>query len=217
MKKVLLTLGLIIVFCISITTTGISKPSKGKGILDLMPDESESLLQQNIDVIVNKDGKIVGSVVTVNLYDEITSPGAYVSLINGLNKATKDDTYIFNICSPGGSFYACLAIVSALQTTKAKTIANLQVGYSAAGIIAFNCKEINVKKYASLMIHTIQTGQQGNLADLQTSLKHSEQLINEMLFDSYKKFLTSEEMKQVQAGQNLWIGEKEIKRRLNQK
>jgi ATP-dependent protease ClpP protease subunit len=213
MKKALLTLGLIFVFCISITATGFSKPSKGNDILDLIP-EPEPLLQQNIDVVLDKNGKIVGSVVTIDLYDEITSPGAYVSLINGLNKATKYDTYIFNICSPGGHFYTCLAIVSALQTTKAKTVANLQVGYSAAGIIAFNCKEIVVKKYASLMIHTLQLGRQGNLADLQTSLAHDEVLINEMLFDAFKNFLTPDEMKQVKAGQNLWFGERDIKRRI---
>lgn len=149
-----------------------------------------------------------------NIDEDILSPNAYRGFFDILDKATDKDTIILNINSPGGYVCTTVQFFDKLLNTKAYTIANVYMAYSAASCICFCCSEINVKKFGSIMIHSMSSGTYGKISDIQDYAEFTAKQDVHMNAEIYAGFLTKEEMKAINKGKELWLNKEECDRRL---
>jgi ATP-dependent protease ClpP protease subunit len=155
-----------------------------------------------------------GKVYTICLFGKIVAPEQYINILEMLGNVTEKDIVIFKINSPGGRLDTMVQIINAIKDSKARTIAEVYTAYSAAGFITMACKQIVVKQHATMMIHSFQTGTSGDITQMKNEIDFFKKMNDQMLTDTFKGFLTSQELEMVKNGKEIWLYEDEIKERL---
>lgn len=150
----------------------------------------------------------------INLDDEIKLPSEYRKAFFIFNKATKNDTIKLIINSYGGATNTAVQFFNLLIDTPAHTIADIYTACSAGSIIALGCNEINIRKFATMMIHQSSWGINGKAEEIKSQSDFFTTLNKKILEDIYFSFLSQKEIKEILKGKDFWFFETEIKKRL---
>jgi len=150
--------------------------------------------------------------------EEIGEPKKYRDLISSLYAAGPHDVFNIMINSVGGYLSSTSAIIEAIKSTEATVVAVLTGEcHSAASIIALHCHNIVVTDSATMMIHTVQLGYGGNTHSVQRHADFSTKTANKLLDSTYIGFLSDKELADIKTGVEIWLDNKEIKKRLGNK
>lgn len=158
--------------------------------------------------------KIIKYEYIINIDNDIGDISQYRKICKILRKAKKNDKVIFILNSFGGYVHTIVQLYNHIIDTKAKTEAILYTAYSATAMIALACDKIIVKKFASMMVHSISGGASGKTGEIISQVTFTEKLDKELNEKIYKTFLTDKEMKEVIKGKDFWFSEIELKKRL---
>ena len=146
-----------------------------------------------------------------NLDEDIKEPSYYRNLIEVLNNATEQDLVVLNINSGGGHLDSAISIIDALRNTRANTLAWISgSAYSAAGIIALSCQNLEVGEFATLMCHNSQYGLGGYTTDIKDRAVFEHKMISKIMHSVYKHFLSVDEVEAVLANKTIWMDADEI-------
>ena len=146
-----------------------------------------------------------------NLDEDIKEPSYYRSLIEVLNNATEQDLVVLNINSGGGQLDSAISIIDALRNTRANTLAWISgSAYSAAGIIALSCQNLEVGEFATLMCHNSQYGLGGYTTDIKDRAVFEHKMISKIMHSVYKHFLSVDEVEAVLSNKTIWMDADEI-------
>ena len=172
------------------------------GVLDfLQPSEQ---LEYSLSSIVHNKYEF-------NLDEDIKEPSYYRNLIKVLNNATEQDSVVLNINSGGGYLDSAISIIDALRNTRANTLAWISgSAYSAAGIIALSCQNLEVGEFATFMAHNSQYGLGGYTTDIKDRAVFEHKMISKIMHSVYKHFLTLDEVEAVLANKTIWMDADEI-------
>ena len=146
-----------------------------------------------------------------NLDEDIKEPSYYRSLIEVLNNATEQDLVVLNINSGGGQLDSAISIIDALRNTRANTLAWISgSAYSAAGLIALSCQNVEVGEFATLMCHNSQYGLGGYTTDIKDRAVFEHKMISKIMHSVYKHFLSVDEVEAVLSNKTIWMDADEI-------
>lgn len=150
-----------------------------------------------------------------NIDEEIKEPSYYRNLIEVLNNATEQDLVVLNINSGGGMLDSAISIIDALRNTRASTLAWISgSAYSAAGLIALSCQNVEVGEFATLMAHNSQYGLGGYTTDIKDRAVFEHKMTSKIMQSVYRHFLTSDEIESVLMNKTIWMDADEIIERL---
>ena len=146
-----------------------------------------------------------------NLDEDIKEPSYYRNLIEVLNNATEQDLVMLNINSGGGMLDSAISIIDALRNTRANTLAWISgSAYSAAGLIALSCQNVEVGEFATLMCHNSQYGLGGYTTDIKDRAVFEHKMISKIMHSVYKHFLSVDEVEAVLSNKTIWMDADEI-------
>ena len=146
-----------------------------------------------------------------NLDEDIKEPSYYRNLIEVLNNATEQDLVVLNINSGGGHLDSAISIIDALRNTRANTLAWISgSAYSAAGIVALSCQNLEVGEFATLMCHNSQYGLGGYTTDIKDRAVFEHKMISKIMHSVYKHFLSVDEVEAVLSNKTIWMDADEI-------
>lgn len=146
-----------------------------------------------------------------NLDEDIKEPSYYRNLIEVLNNATEQDLVVLNINSGGGHLDSAISIIDALRNTRANTLAWISgSAYSAAGIIALSCQNLEVGEFATFMCHNSQYGLGGYTTDIKDRAVFEHKMISKIMHSVYKHFLSVDEVEAVLSNKTIWMDADEI-------
>lgn len=146
--------------------------------------------------------------------EEIIQPSYYRPLINILNNATEQDLIVLNINSGGGMLDSAISIIEALRNTRATTLAWISGScYSAAGLIALSCQNLEVGEFATLMCHNSAYGLGGYTTDIKDRAIFEHKMTSKIMHSVYKHFLSLDEIESVLANKTIWMDADEIAER----
>ena len=146
-----------------------------------------------------------------NLDEDIKEPSYYRNLIEVLNNATEQDLVVLNINSGGGHLDSAISIIDALRNTRANTLAWISgSAYSAAGIIALSCSNLEVGEFATLMCHNSQYGLGGYTTDIKDRAVFEHKMISKIMHSVYKHFLSVDEVEAILSNKTIWMDADEI-------
>lgn len=150
----------------------------------------------------------------INFDSEISDPFAYRKIYDCLRKVKEEDEVHVVLNSGGGDLTTFVQLYNLLQECKGKTIAEIYTAYSCASFIALACDEIQVKEFASMMIHSMSYTNEGKLEEVTASndfmRKWNSELTNKLL----KGFMSAQEIHEVNNGKDFWFLNDEINKRL---
>lgn len=185
-----------------------------------------------------KDNKVVctnhllaSNVCHIYLSSELKEQENFVDVINKLDTATRRDTIIIHLAGVGGQVDTTVAIINAMQRSKATVITSVD-GSVASGhaYIALASKHITVAKDGVFMMHHTSALHQENMCNkyegqqdrgqdmkakclhyIESSVKSTEEVLNRYV----KKFLTEEEFARVLAGDDVYLSLEELQKRVD--
>lgn len=155
---------------------------------------------------------------TVPVDESFMEASYYRGVVNMLAQANEQDIVIFRINSPGGQFSGLLSLLDAIETTQAMTIADITgQAASAASILALNCDQCVVGKYAEMLAHEVSYGVGGKGSDNLSHVQHIKKISDKLIWDTYEGFLEDHEIESVLNGKELFLDSDEIIERLNKR
>ena len=155
---------------------------------------------------------------TVPIDESFMEASYYRGIVNMLAQANEQDIVIFRINSPGGQFSGLLSLLDAIETTQAMTIADITgQAASAASILALNCDQCVVGKYAEMLAHEVSYGVGGKGSDNLSHVQHIKKISDKLIWDTYEGFLEDHEIESVLNGKELFLDSEEIIERLNKR
>ena len=165
------------------------------------PDKKSTIISPGIGetgtVIVTlapNGSKIYTSIIT----GEVIFPGKYIQLLAALYSANKGDQVIIKIASPGGMVETGVAILTAIENTRAEvTTVAMGLVASIASIIWLAGHKRILMPASTLMIHGPSGLQAGKVSDIKEECEQIEQYFTDMVTKLTKGVLTEEQLKRV--------------------
>lgn len=178
--------------------------------------EAEEKIPNTISIYV-KEGKRSN---TYNIYLSCTISTSNISEIlqfmNVLRSTTKNDNIKIYINCTGGDIVLAGQMLNAMEDCKGQitTIADGEV-ISAGTLIFLAGHKKEVKNNSSLMFHDFKLSLEGSLRTTVSHLTFNEKYLKDFFIRCTNKFLTSEELKKVFDGEEVWFTAQETRERLN--
>ena len=152
----------------------------------------------------------------IYLDEEIKDPTYYRHAFQVLRSSQRGDLVRIYISSHGGNLNSALIFKNCIEACEADVIAIIEAeAYSAASLIALSCPGIEVKPYATMMLHSASFGSGGSVQNVRDHVeftgRHAESLMEEV----YADFISPLEMEDLKKGRELWFDYKQIGERLD--
>lgn len=154
---------------------------------------------------------------TVNVSQVFGDAYTFDEVIHILSISSPDDHIVFNINSDGGSLYSLIALRNAIRSTQANIHMNLLGMAASAGGALFleAAHSYQVHDDSCLMIHNMICGTGYDDAHkIVTRAEHNKKVNERFIKETYKDFLTEEEINQVIQGKEIYLEDFEIRKRL---
>lgn len=177
-------------------------------------------LQELIPANINKvevHSRTVNSYFTTLGEEGIGGPEDHYEQLETLKHANDGELFVTTFSSnPGGSYSGILAWKNALEGTMAHTVAILEGDLaSASTIVPLYFDEIHVTPHTTFMIHSANLGiGRGTASNVERNAAFQAKQMERFLRDAYRFFLTEEEIQKVLDGVELYLDDKDIKKRL---
>lgn len=178
------------------------------------------MAEENIFPMINDQCPVGHSTQVINSFDivldeNIREPAYYRDAFQVLRQAQAGDRVNFFINNSGGRLDTAVCFVNLMKETQAEVYAYLEGDtHSAASIIALNAHMIQVKPYASMMIHHASFGSGGTVQNVMDHVNFTSKQTERLIRDTYKFFLTDTELDEVIRNREIWLTDEEIGERL---
>ena len=157
---------------------------------------------------------------SVNVSQVFGSPNSFDEVIHLLTVATPEDIVNFNINSNGGDFYSLVALRNAIRQTEAQVYMNLLGMAASAGSALFleNADGYKIHEDSCMMIHSMQCGTGYTDANtIATRAEHNKKINERFVRNTYKDFLTEDEIEGVLNSKEIYLEDFEIRERLEKR
>ena len=157
---------------------------------------------------------------SVNVSQVFGSPHTFDEVIHLLSVATPEDIINFNINSNGGDFYSLVALRNAIRQTEAQVYMNLLGMCASAGSALFleNADGYKIHEDSCMMIHSMQCGTGYTDANtIATRAEHNKKINERFVRNTYKDFLTEDEIEGVLNSKEIYLEDFEIRERLEKR
>lgn len=160
-----------------------------------------------------------GYTLTIPLDETIFDPYYYREVVEEIASLGETDVVKFVFNSKGGDMEGAAALLAAMQRTPALLYADIRGNCdSAASMIALNCQAFDVSPYANMLVHFITYGAGGAANHVRKEVEHTQRFYEELFRDTYRFFLTEEEMnKCIEDNDQLWLSAEDVVKRLQHK
>lgn len=152
----------------------------------------------------------------VYLLNEIAEPENYLEVIDTLSSAGQNDVVEIFLNNNGGLVTTGLQIIHAMQASPATVITIVDgAACSMAALIAVAGDDLFINEHGYLMFHNYSGGTYGKGNEVIAHVEHSKKWFDGILNDYCFPFLSRDEIKEMIAGKDFWIGHDDSRKRWN--
>lgn len=154
----------------------------------------------------------------IRLDEEIKDVNYYADIIERMSNLTEQDEVHLVINSVGGTADGAMAIISAIENTDAVVVGIVEGKcHSAASIILMHCDGAAIGKYAHSLCHVWSNFDGGKAPDFDSSYNFNRKFLRDFIEDSYKYFMTDEEIQQMLDGKDWWFDADSLAERIQRR
>ncbi len=146
---------------------------------------------------------------------EIVEAERYTEMIQAIRSAAPQDLVHIHLNSPGGHLDTGIQIINAMRNTEALVVTHLEgEACSMAALIFLAGQEMIVYDHCMLMFHNYSGVVGGKGHEQQAALTAAQGLYGRLVDDICHPFLTKGELKKIKDGQDLWMQQPVVVKRL---
>jgi len=152
----------------------------------------------------------------VRIHNIINSPSEYSNLFQLFETASEGDEILIDINSPGGVLDTAILISRAIRGCEATVKTRIgPTTASAATVIALACDGFEIDEQSTMQVHTASFSPgYAKTPDILASTLHNVKQIEKFVRNTYKHFLTEDEIQQVLDGREIYLDSDELSERL---
>lgn len=175
-------------------------------IIPLLPEQQCQVLQETYTH--------TQTVYDILLDEPIEEPKYYRDAFHVLRTASEMDMVRIIINSPGGLLSSAIAFRNAIAEANCPVIAVIEGEcHSAASMIACSCDDMEVKDYASSLVHSASYGSMGTSSNIQAHVDFTTKQTQKFIREVYEDFLSDQEIDEVLKNREIWLDADEIRER----
>lgn len=147
------------------------------------------------------------------IYDPIGLEVDYVDFCHAIRYAPEDMDITIHINSPGGNLNSCLAIINAIKVSEANivTVVDGEAASAAAMIWLAGHTKVVGSEHTVVMLHGASEGYYPTkVSDIANSTKTTTRIIESLLDDLAKGFLTEDERSDIRKGVDVFLTGRDI-------
>lgn len=149
------------------------------------------------------------------LYSGIGEPSEYTEMIHTIRTAEPHDQIYIYLNSEGGHLDTGISLISAINETQATVTMVLDsTACSMAAILFLAGHQYIVHDFSMLMFHTFSGGVIGKSSDIDKQLQAYRRQFSLLMKKVCGKFLTADELRRLDNGEELWFSSEAIAKRL---
>lgn len=151
------------------------------------------------------------------IYDEIGPEVDYVEFVHALRYADHGQEIIIHINSPGGNLSSCIAIINAMQASRATitTVVDADAASAAAMIWLAGHRKLIASRHTMVMLHGASVGYMPQkTADIANTNRATIRLVEGLLDDLTDGFLNDDERADIGKGVDVYLTGTDIIERL---
>lgn len=173
----------------------------------------EEIQEENF-VYVREEIKVVNYDYYLPYRLEDTS--AIVEICQRLRTMTENDSLVIHINCLGGMLDIALMIRAAIKECSGTVIGSIEGECaSAASLVFLSCSAFRVAEFGRMMIHAPSWGSVGKHNEVKSSYEFTQEYLEDVTRGIYKNFLTEEEITNILAASDVYLGREEILQRLH--
>ena len=145
----------------------------------------------------------------------IEEPDNYSYFCDVLLQAGEDDIVEIYFSTQGGNGDSMITLMNLLRTCRAETHGYLMSSaHSAGSYLLLSCDVIHVGKHTSMLCHQVSYGTGGSHHEVKAYVDHMDKEERRLVEETYKHFLSEDEIGSLLNGKQIWLAEDEIIQRL---
>lgn len=177
------------------------------------PYQAMSMFQESCPVFQSSYTKHVYDII---LDENIREPAYYRQALQTFKQANEGDLIRITLNNGGGRIDTALMFLHGIEETQAEVLAILEGDtHSASSMIALSCHGVEVKPFASMMVHHASFGTYNTVQNVMDHVNFTSKQTEALIRKVYKFFLTEIEIEEVIRNREIWLTHEEIGERLD--
>jgi len=149
------------------------------------------------------------------LYSDIGPPDGYIDLIQTIRTAEPHDQIYLHFNTSGGHLDTGIAIISAMAECQGTITTVLDsLACSMGAILFLSGHQYIVHDCSMMMFHTFNGGFVGKSSDVDKQVQAYKRQYTMLVKKTCSKFLTADEIKRIDTGEEMWFASDVISKRL---
>ena len=146
----------------------------------------------------------------------IDSPDKYIDVFDTIRHAGEGDIVKLYINTYGGDMFSAIQFMRVLSETEALVIVSVEGACMSAGTLLFlSADRIEVTPHSMFMFHNYSGAAFGKGGELYSQIVHERKWSEKLLHETYKDFLTKEEIDSLLDNRDIWLDVDEVTERMN--
>lgn len=146
----------------------------------------------------------------IYLFGEIEDVRQFQHAVEVMDDAGEGDLVIIHLSTNGGSVDATDTFVTAMRRCRARVVVEASGGvYSAGTIILLNAPEFRLSEGFHALIHNGSFGLYDKTSDAKARFEFTARAMDRLVKNTYRGFLSDEEIDQMIAGKDFWMDAEE--------
>jgi ATP-dependent protease ClpP protease subunit len=173
----------------------------------------QTMFQESCPVFQSSYTKHVYDII---LDENIREPAYYRQALQTFKQANEGDLIRITLNNGGGRIDTALMFLHGIEETQAEVLAILEGDtHSASSMIALSCHGVEVKPFASMMVHHASFGTYNTVQNVMDHVNFTSKQTEALIRKVYKYFLTEIEIEEVIRNREIWLTHEEIGDRLD--
>jgi ATP-dependent protease ClpP protease subunit len=154
---------------------------------------------------------IQAGIFTCYVFGIIEDCTQFIHAIEALQQATENDTVVIHLSTDGGSLDATDTFLTVMKQCAGRVIVKASGGVHSAGtVILLAADEFELSENFNALIHNGSCGSGGKFSDFVAHSRHNVKYMSTIMFNTYRGFLTDEEILQLLDGKDFWLDAEEF-------
>ena len=135
-----------------------------------------------------------------------------------MRTTSENDAIVLHINSGGGDMFTCIQLLRSMADSPATIVASVEgMCMSAATLLFLSADVCEISEHSHFMFHTYSSGNWGKGSEQLASVTADDKWARHLFNTVYKNFLTTQEIKEIVDGKDLWMNAAEVKKRLEER
>ncbi len=155
--------------------------------------------------------KPLGIEYSVFINEAFSHPKQFEYIVQAMDNSSPEDVFSISLTTPGGALHAVLPLLGAIKNTSSYVHVHACSDVASAGtLLLMAADSVSLNDYVEIMFHQVRFGAVGEGWNVERQVEHTLKASKKLMRDSYKHFLSNDEIEKMLTGTPFYMDKDEF-------